>query len=60
MRLFILAVSTAILISGRSLEVSAGQTSIELTVVHAATVVAVYVVVLIAVALVMLRARDVN
>lgn len=57
---FMLGDSTAILISGRSLEVSAGQTSIVLTVVHAATVVAVYVVVLIAIALVMLRARDVN
>ena len=57
---FMLGDSTAILISGRSLEVSAGQTSIVLTVVHAATVVAVYVVVLIALALVMLRARDVN
>lgn len=57
---FMLGDSAAVLISGHSLDVNDGQASIVLTTGHAATVLGVYVAVLVAVALVMLRARDVN
>jgi hypothetical protein len=57
---FMLGDSAAILIAGQPLEVSDGQTSIVLTLGHAGTVLAIYAALLVAVGLIMLRARDVN
>ena len=57
---FMLGDGAAVLISGNEQQVSDGLTVITLTTQHAATVVALYVVVLVVVAMVMLRTRDVN
>jgi ABC-2 type transport system permease protein len=57
---FMLGDSAAIIVSGESRELFDREVSIIVTTGHALTVIAVYLAVLVAVACVMLRARDVN
>ena len=57
---FMLGPGAVVLVGGESQRFSNGDTTITLTTGGATVVVAVYVAALVAVALVMLRARDVN